>query len=198
MFVPLLVAAFAAPLPPQGDARPDRTPRDRGANTERTDRGTLDGLPDGPAANERAPDGQAETRVQPRIAPPPRDYVLGVYAYNTDEGVIVTGVVPGSPAARSGFERGDRIVSVDGFQVGYVKGTLYPLGREIRLRSDRRGQVTLLVQNVRNQSLLNLDVRTGRGRPGIPRPINPTPFERSDAGDRGSSPREGGRRTRER
>ncbi|MFH5803892.1 PDZ domain-containing protein [Alienimonas sp. DA493] len=197
MFAPLLVAVLSTPLAPQEEAAPADPPapgplrtREGGeAPEDGSDRGTLDGMPDAPAAQRQRdgrPDRRArDGRLEPQLVPPDRgDYALGVYAYNTSEGVAVTGVIPGSPAARVGLERGDRIITVDGFQVGYVRGRLYPLGREIRRRADRRGEVTLLVQNVRNRQLLNVDVRTGRGGPGIPR--RPVPFEapESSPGDR--------------
>ncbi|QDT17973.1 PDZ domain-containing protein [Alienimonas californiensis] len=202
MFAPLLIVALAAPLAPQEGAAPADPPtpgplRTRGVAEppgERSDRGTLDGMPDAPGEPARQRDDRPADRpgerdrgdrrgrdgggrIEPQLVPPDdRDSVFGVYAYNTSEGVTVTGVIPNSPAARTGLERGDRILTVDGFQVGYVRGRLYPLGQEIRRRAGRGGEVTLLVQNVRNRQLLNVDVRIGHGRPGIPRPVDPRPF----------------------
>jgi S1-C subfamily serine protease len=111
--------------------------------------------------------------LQPRWIPPRGDGKLGVWAYNTDTGVVITRVAPGSAAARSGLEQGDRIVSVGGYQVGYVGDLLYPLGFELRRHADRRGAVLLLVQNVRNSELVNLPVQLDR--PGRDRPV---PLER--------------------
>lgn len=103
-------------------------------------------------------------RVRPQLLPPDRaQWKLGVYAYNTDTGVVVTRVVPGSAAARQGLERGDRIVTVDGFQVGYVGRHLFPLGYELQRQAGGSGNVTLLIQNVRTDELLNRDVRLDRG-----------------------------------
>jgi S1-C subfamily serine protease len=87
---------------------------------------------------------------------------------------VVTRVAPDSPAARHGLERGDRIVSVGGYQVGYVGDLLYPLGYEVRRQADGRGEVLLLVQNVRDKELLNLTVQLDqpRGR------VRPLPLER--------------------
>ena len=51
------------------------------------------------------------------------------------------------------------IVTVLGYQVGRVNGRLYPLDRELELRADRRGHVSLLVQNHRNGQLTPLTVR---------------------------------------
>ena len=104
----------------------------------------------------------------PRWRPPQGDWKLGVWAYNTASGVVITRIAPNSAAAREGLEPGDRIVSVGGYQVGYVGDLLYPLGFELRRQADGSGQVLLLVQNVRNEDLVNLTVdldRPGRVRP---------------------------------
>jgi len=110
----------------------------------------------------------------PRWRAPQGNWKLGVWAYNTESGVVVTRVAPDSPAERRGLERGDRIVSVGGYQVGYVGDLLYPLGYELRRQADGRGEVLLLVQNVRNKELLNLTVPLDHpgGR------VRPLPLER--------------------
>jgi predicted metalloprotease with PDZ domain len=111
---------------------------------------------------------------QPRIAPGfpsfPQSarWWLGVYAYNSSTGVVLTRVVPGSPAARAGLEPRDRIVTVEGFQVGYLHRRLYPLGPELQLRADPNGQVRLLVQNWRNGELTIMDVRLVPSRQRTP------------------------------
>ena len=75
-----------------------------------------------------------------RRFPSPR-WQLGVSAYNTPTGVVITRVTPYGPAARVGLEPGDRIVAVEGYQVGYVNDALYPLGEELQLRAGPQGQV---------------------------------------------------------
>jgi hypothetical protein len=108
------------------------------------------------------PQGRA---VEPYVIPPERRrWLLGVFAYNTDTGIVITRVVPRSAAARVGLEPGDRIVSVDGYQVGWVQDHLYPLGEELQRQAGRRGRVLLLVQNVRDRGLLNIDVELDRRR----------------------------------
>jgi membrane-associated protease RseP (regulator of RpoE activity) len=107
----------------------------------------------------------------PRWRPPRGDWKLGVWAYNTETGVVVTRVAPGSAAAREGLEPGDRIVSVGGYQVGYVGDLLYPLGFELQRHAGSRGDVLLLVQNVRGNELLNLNVQLDRGGRPIPLPM---------------------------
>jgi C-terminal processing protease CtpA/Prc len=115
--------------------------------------GTEDGMP-----QFRSP--EVEQRSMPRVLPPDRHrWRLGVFAYNTDTGVVVSRVIPHSAAWQAGLEPGDRIVAVAGFQVGYVGEFLFPLGAELQRNAGPRGELTLLVQNVRNDELLNLPVR---------------------------------------
>jgi membrane-associated protease RseP (regulator of RpoE activity) len=121
--------------------------------------------------NEGTEDGRPEIQlVPPRDDPwrpgPPREssWWLGVYAYNTSTGVRVTRVVPDSPAWDAGLESGDRIVTVDGYQVGYVNGRLYSLGEELDRSAGPRGGVTLLVQNRRNGRLVNVEADLERRR----------------------------------
>jgi hypothetical protein len=166
---------------PEGRARREGgIPRDR-VGRER-DRDREDGLEEG--LPEIAIEPQLR-ELEPRYLPPRGDWKLGIYAYNTDTGVIITRVLPGSAAARRGLERGDRIVSVGGYQVGYVDNYLYPLGHELQRQADRRGEVLLLVQNVRNDRLESFPIQldhAGRGRPLPP----PRPYSRDEA-ERSSS-----------
>jgi hypothetical protein len=134
--------------------------------------------------------GEVQPRVAPEYFPPGRDgyrfrrpqWWLGIYATNTPTGVVVTRVVPGSPASRAGLEQNDRIVSVNGYQVGYVTQRFYPLGEELQRRAGPRGDVTLLVQNWRNNRLLNIDVRMQEeGRGDLrDRPVRPFGREESE------------------
>ena len=61
---------------------------------------------------------------------------LGIYPENTDTGVLLTEIVRGSAAERAGLEVNDRIISVHGYQVGYVDGTLYDSGQEFERHAD--------------------------------------------------------------
>lgn len=120
--------------------------------------GTEEGLPELRSA-------PGERRVAPYFLPPDRQrWRLGVFAHNTDTGVVITRVLPGSAARRAGLERGDRIVTVGGYQVGWVEDRLYPLGAELQRQAGRRGDVNLLVQNVRNDRLLNIHLQLDRVR----------------------------------
>jgi S1-C subfamily serine protease len=48
---------------------------------------------------------------------PPRPW-LGVYTVDVEDGLVVSNLSPVGPAARAGFQKGDRILRVDGVAVG--------------------------------------------------------------------------------
>jgi S1-C subfamily serine protease len=52
-----------------------------------------------------------------RVVSRPQRAWLGVFAHVLDEGVVVAGVVPNGPGARSGIQEGDVIVSLDAQEV---------------------------------------------------------------------------------
>ncbi len=128
-------------------AQSDRAPRDR-------DRG--------PGAERRLKDHTMQPRLVPPLPRPPRQWYLGVRVAYRDTGAEITEVVPRSPASEAGLERRDLIVTVSGYQIGYVNGRLYPLDRELALRAGRGGLVHLLVQNRRNGTLTNIRVQLER------------------------------------
>ncbi len=130
--------------------------------------GTEEGLPD---TKMESFDRRERFRVEPR-------WRLGVFAYNTETGVVITRVMPGSAAWRVGFEPGDRIVAVGGFQVGLVDEQIFYLGEELQHRADPRGRVRILAQNVRDDRLLNIDVQLDGQR--YREPQIPLPRERSE------------------
>jgi uncharacterized lipoprotein YbaY len=78
-------------------------------------------------------------------------YRLGVYVDSREWGQMVTQIQPGSPAARAGINIGDTIITVGGYQVGYLDGRLYDVGDELQRRVDPNGRVTMLVQRQRGQ-----------------------------------------------
>jgi uncharacterized lipoprotein YbaY len=71
------------------------------------------------------------------------------------------GVAPGSVAQASGIEAGDTLVTVGGYQVGYVGDRLFDVGDELARRVDAAGGVTLLVRDGRTGTLENAAVRFG-------------------------------------
>ena len=111
--------------------------------------------------------GPTDSRITPSLVNPqpspqhsqPKRWRLGVYSKDTDAGVRVIQVVPGSAAQRAGLEANDVIVCVAGFQVGYIGSELYDCSSEFERHADADGWVTLLVQDNRTRSLANLPVQ---------------------------------------
>ncbi|WP_040768215.1 PDZ domain-containing protein [Novipirellula maiorica] len=99
---------------------------------------------------------------------PGRDHIggwhLGVFGHYTTTGHLLTQVFPNTPASRAGLEPGDRIITVNGYQVGDVIDRQYPIDFLIQRHASPNGFVRLLVQNRRTLRLQNLDVRLARGR----------------------------------
>ena len=89
------------------------------------------------------------------------DWQLGITVDNTTAGVVVRNVQPRSSAERAGLEAGDIILTVGGFQVGYVDNRLFDVGEEIRRRVDTQGSVRMLVQDLRTGkvNLLNVNLQ---------------------------------------
>jgi uncharacterized lipoprotein YbaY len=88
----------------------------------------------------------------------PNSWRLGVAIENLDTGVLLTDIERGMPAERAGLEKGDVIVNVEGFQVGYVSGALYDLGDEMRRRVDQQGKINFLVFDQRTRRLQSVPV----------------------------------------
>jgi len=102
------------------------------------------------------------SRINPNLTPGSTQqpkWRLGVYSKDTDTGVRIIQVVQGGSAARAGLEPNDTILAVNGFQVGYVNGTLYDTSSEFERLADRNGWVMLLVLDNRNRNLVNLPVQ---------------------------------------
>lgn len=118
----------------------------------------------GPAA----PGGQArmDPRYLPPQPPPAGRWRLGLRVQYRDIGALVTQIVPNSAAGRAGLEPGDLILNVDGYQIGYVQGTLFDLAEECYRRCSDTGQVNLLVRNGRNGQLVNVPLQLDRGNTG--------------------------------
>jgi serine protease Do len=79
---------------------------------------------------------------------------LGVFAERVDEGVVVAGLVPGGPGAKSGIKEGDVIVSLDALEV--------PTRKELYLSLWRRGPgERIALEVMRDSELKRLDVTGG-------------------------------------
>lgn len=84
---------------------------------------------------------------------------LGVYSKDTNTGVQIVKVVENGAAQRAGLEPNDVIISINGFQVGYVNGALYDCAPEFERSADSNGWVSMLVYDGRSRSLTNLPVQ---------------------------------------
>ena len=102
----------------------------------------------------------AETRLvpQPDSGYPHRRWVLGVQADATETGYLIRHVEHSSAARRFGLEVGDRIVAVDGTQIGRVGHRIVRLGDQLERHGGHDGRVLLLIQNRRNYRLVPLRV----------------------------------------
>lgn len=96
---------------------------------------------------------------QPPVQPQQQRWRLGVYSKDMDTGVRIHQVVANGAAARAGLEVNDTIVAVNGYQVGFVNGQLFDCATEFERHADRNGWVTMLVQNHRNNQLVNVPVQ---------------------------------------
>lgn len=144
----MVVAAWASSLSAQfGFPSEDSGYRDREGNS---DSGRSNGFGWGGSG------GFAEERIRP----PNNNGIwrLGVTVDNTSTGVRVRRVERGSAAEAAGIEVGDVIITVGGYQVGYVGGRLFDVGEEFRRRVDSQGRVELLVRDVRRNDLRVLNV----------------------------------------
>ena len=108
---------------------------------------------------DEVPAAAGGARYLPPAPTQPGRYTLGVGVRNTATGVEIASVNAGGAGQRSGLEVGDVIVTVDGFQVGYVGDRLYDLGDEIARRVDSAGRVSLLVRNRRTGGLVQVPLQ---------------------------------------
>ena len=118
-----------------------------------------------PAQDIRARDDDPAAAGGARYVPPtaaqPVRFPLGINVRNTTAGVEIVSVNAGGVAQRSGLEAGDVIVTVAGFQVGYVGDRLFDLGDEVARRVDGAGRVSLLVRNRRTGGLVTVPLQFG-------------------------------------
>jgi serine protease Do len=64
-----------------------------------------------------------------RVVSRPQRAWIGVFAQGMEEGVVVAGLVPNGPGARSGIQEGDLIVSLDAQEVPTLKQLYLSLWR---------------------------------------------------------------------
>lgn len=124
-----------------------------------------------PDNRDRGNFGNDPRSPQTRLLPPnnpgfpqgnvPR-WKLGIEGEDYDVGVRVTEVYRPTPASRAGLEVNDLILTVNGYQVGFVNGQLFDVGEELQKRADARGYVNLLIWNYRDRTLVNRTVHLER------------------------------------
>ena len=109
-------------------------------------------------------------QMESRRYRPPGGTQMGVRVRNLDTGVELTQVFPGSPAERAGLQPGDRIITVGGYQVGYVGDKLYDLSDEVARRANQNGIVRAVSLQQRTGRLVIHDVPVGSAAqpPGVP------------------------------
>lgn len=103
--------------------------------------------------------GSTQSGYVPSWNSQPNAWRMGVAIQNSETGVILTDIDRGSPADRAGLVRGDAIVTVEGYQVGYVKGNLFDLGDELQRRADPQGRVQLISFDQRSRALRSIPVQ---------------------------------------
>ncbi|MGF1582504.1 MAG: PDZ domain-containing protein [Gemmataceae bacterium] len=104
--------------------------------------------------------GLAQTGYYQRIPTvSPRRWQFGVSVNNTQSGCVVKRVVPGTPAAKLGLQKGDTIVRVSGTPVGYVRGRLYDLSDVIDSRADAYGRVSMSILDINSRQIVRFTVQ---------------------------------------
>ena len=161
-----------------GAERPDSAEEERSLGARERDQG---------ARQRHADFGQPGAILPPW--PRTRNWFLGVRCQYLDTGARVTQVFPNTPAWNAGLERDDVIVAIDGYQIGYVKRQFYEISAELNLRAGLTGWVRLLVQNCRNDQLINVDVQLARLGAGLPRQRFNLPADQLDQADDGGQQR---------
>ncbi|QDV43736.1 PDZ domain (Also known as DHR or GLGF) [Stieleria neptunia] len=90
-------------------------------------------------------------------------WYLGVYGSYSATGLLLTQVYPGTAAARVGLEVGDRIITVNGHQIGIGPHSNLRIDTALQRYASRSGWVRLLVKDKRTGRLINVDVKLTRG-----------------------------------
>ena len=80
---------------------------------------------------------------------PSRHWYMGVTVQRAPLGVMVSSVVPNSPAHRAGLEPGDYLLDAGGYIVGDYNGRHYPLSDAMDLGAEPSGWIEMLVWNRR-------------------------------------------------
>ena len=106
-----------------------------------------------------------------RVVSRPQRAWLGVFAHPLDEGVVVAGLVPNGPGARSGVQEGDVIVGLDSREVPTLKDLYLTLwrhapGEKISIEVLRDNELRVVnVVGGRPRGVLQAGVSGRRGHP---------------------------------
>lgn len=93
----------------------------------------------------------------PQLTSTRRNFQLGANIQNRLTGVEILQVLPGSVAQNIGFQAGDVIVNVEGYQVGIVKDRIFDVVEEIQRRMEMSSQgVNILVFRNQTRQLENV------------------------------------------
>ncbi len=92
------------------------------------------------------------------LAPARKDWKLGVYVDNREEGAVITQVAPGSAGQQAGLQPNDVIIAVGSSRIGQFDNRIVELAEEIRRNADSMGRISLLVFNARQRMLVPLSV----------------------------------------
>ena len=101
------------------------------------------------------PDPQATQGVKPCLKT--RQWILGVQSTPTSAGCVVSAVIEGSAAERAGLVVGDRVIAIDGEQVGWIGRRLAPLSDAVDASCSRSPR--LLIQRAKTGAVHSLPVQ---------------------------------------
>ncbi|MCA9140855.1 MAG: PDZ domain-containing protein, partial [Planctomycetales bacterium] len=110
-----------------------------------------------PSAVSRASHVGSKTALEEVSSAVERRWILGVRWSPSTTGCVITSVVQSSPADRAGLVAGDRILTVNGQQVGWRDGESFPLHHAVDLAPTRNGH--LLVQRASSGVVQAISVR---------------------------------------
>ncbi|TWU07716.1 hypothetical protein [Stieleria varia] len=95
---------------------------------------------------------EAPLQVAPQTAYQTR-WLLGVVAQPTDAGYVIQRTEMESAAEQLAFKPGDRVIAVNGQQIGWIGQKLVPLRETLQHAGGRHGKVRLLIQDCRTARL---------------------------------------------
>ena len=123
------------------------------ANLRHQSRATLS-LRESPQRMEESRSNESDSH---RSCSRPRRWILGIRSTPTSAGCVITAVIQGSAAEKAGLTVGDRVITVDGEQVGWIGRQLVPIHRAVDAALS--GKSRLLIQNSVSGSFRSIPIR---------------------------------------